>query len=112
MKTEKLVQLAAVTLMLCAAAGCRKSPQNTTPLLGRGPGAMTDRPSDMVNPITGDNNTTGIAASDRNFDNWPADRDTFRDQTVYFEFDKANVKASELPKLEAVASQMRSTHNG
>ena len=113
MKTEKLVRLAAVTLMLCSAAvGCKKNPQNTTTLFGQRQTGLTDQSAgimDNTKPI----NAEGIAATDdRNFDNWPADRETFRDQTVFFEFDKANVKASEIPKLEQVASQMRSAHAG
>jgi peptidoglycan-associated lipoprotein len=40
------------------------------------------------------------------------DRDTFRDQTVYFAFDRADVRPSEVSKLERVASEMKSTHAG
>lgn len=111
MKTEKLVRLAAVTLMLCAAAvGCKKTPQNTTHLSGFRPG-MTDNPSglkDSTTPISSE----GIPASSVNFDNMIADRETFRDQTVYFEFDKANVRPSEVSKLERVASEMKGAHAG
>src|SRR5688572_26719455 len=113
MKTEKLVQLAAVTLMLGAAAvGCKKSPQNTTTLYGPRPGGLTDRPGGPMTDTATAINSGDLPASDRNFDNMTADRETFRDQTVYFEFDKANVKPSEIPKLETVASQMRSSHSG
>ena len=115
MKTEKLVRLAAVTLMVCAATvGCKRTPQNTTPLTSIKPG-MTDSPSgfkDSTAPLTNDQNINGIAATDKNFDNWPADRETFRDQTVYFDFDKANVRPSEVSKLERVASEMKSAHAG
>ena len=112
MKTEKLVRLAAVTLILCwAAVGCARKPQNTTPLSGFRPG-MSDQSAgimDNTKPLSAE----GIAAADdHNFDNWPADRETFRDQTVFFDFDKANVRPSEVSKLEHVASQMKSAHAG
>ena len=113
MKTEKLVQLAAVTLMLGAAAvGCKKNPQNTTTLYGQRQTGLTDRPGGLISDTATPIDSEGIPASDRNFDNTTADRETFRDQTVYFEFDKANVKPSEVSKLETVASQMRSSHSG
>ena len=113
MKTEKLVRLAAVTLMLCAAAvGCKKNPQNTTTLFGPRQAGLTDQTAGPITDTTSPISAEGIPASNMNFDNWPADRETFRDQTVFFEFDRANVKASEIPKLEQVASQMRSAHAG
>jgi peptidoglycan-associated lipoprotein len=106
MKTEKLFRLAVVTLMVGAvAAGCTRRPQNTTPLLGSRAG-FTDRPGgpiDPAAPMTGD-----IPASNVNFDNTIADHETFRDSTVYFAFDQATVRPSEVSKLERVASQMRS----
>lgn len=115
MKTEKLVRLAAVTLMLCAAAvGCKKSPQNTTVLQGMRPGMVGDRAS---GPITDTASATpigteGIPASNLDFDKMTPDRETFRDQTVFFDFDKANVRPSEISKLERVASEMKSSHAG
>jgi peptidoglycan-associated lipoprotein len=112
MKTEKLVQLAAATLVLCAmVAGCSKKPQNTTTLYGQRHG-LTDQPEGLKDTTTAINPEGIPPADDRNFDNWPADRETFRDQTVYFDFDKANVRPSEVSKLEQVASQMRSAHAG
>jgi peptidoglycan-associated lipoprotein len=115
MKTEKLVRLAAVTLMLCAAAvGCKRNPQNTTPLLSRGPGSLTDR---TAGPITDTATATpigteGIPASNLDFDKMTPDRETFRDQTVYFDLDKANVRSDQVSKLERVASEMKSSHAG
>ena len=116
MKTEKLVQLAAVTLILCvAASGCSKKTQNVTPLNGSRPG-MTERPggpiSDTASPLTDSKIGEGIAASNMDFSKMTPDREAFRDQTVYFDFDKSNVRPSEVSKLEQVASQMKSTHVG
>ncbi len=114
MKTEKFIRLTAMTLIVCAATvGCKRTPQNTTPLTSIKPG-MTDTTAgykDNANAVPSDTGT-GIAATDRNFDNWPQDRETFKDQTVYFDYDKANVRASEVSKLERVASEMKSAHAG
>ena len=91
MKTEKFVQLGAVTLMLCAAAaGCARKPQNTTPLLSQRPGSFTDRPGGPMTDTATAINSEGIPASNLDFDKMTPDRNTFRDQTVYFDFDKAN----------------------
>src|SRR6185436_9788940 len=114
MKTEKLIQLAAVTLMLCAAAtGCARKPQNTTPLYGSRPGSLTDRPGGPIDPGTATAiNSEGYPASNLDFDKMTPDRETFRDQTVYFAFDRADVRPSEVSKLERVASEMKSAHAG
>ena len=111
MKT-KLVRLTAVTLLVCTAAvGCKRNPQNTTPLLGSRSG-LTDSTAGPITDTTAPINSEGIPASNVNFDNMMADREAFRDQTVYFAFDQATVRPSEVSKLEQVASQMRSTHAG
>ena len=112
MKTEKLVRLAAVTLMLCAATvGCKKSPQNTTTLYGQRSG-LTDRPGGPITDTATAINPEGVAASDKDFTGWPADRETFRDQTVYFDLDKANIRPDQVSKLERVASEMKGSHAG
>jgi len=113
MKTEKLVQLAAVTLMLGAAAvGCKKSPQNTTTLYGQKPPGMTDRTAGPITDVATPISEGGIAASNYDFSKMIPDRDAFRDQIVYFDYDKAIVKPSEVSKLETIASQMRASHAG
>jgi peptidoglycan-associated lipoprotein len=43
----------------------------------------------------------------RDINNYFQDRDTFKQQTVYFDFDRYNVKTSELPKLQAVADRLK-----
>lgn len=95
MKTEKLVRLAAVTLMLCGAAtGCKKTPQNTTTLYGTKPGGFTDHAAGPMNENTTGVNTGDLPASSVDFDKMIPNRDAFRDQTVYFDLDKANVRSS------------------
>ena len=114
MKAIKVSYLLAAGLLCLGAVGCKKNPQNTTPLPGYGPGMTgSERPSD-IDPggVITDIPSTGIPAANVDRTAWPQDRETFRDQTVYFDFDRSNVKESEIAKLETVASQFRSQHQG
>src|SRR5437867_866238 len=82
----------ALGLALCSlAAGCSKNLQHPTPLPGSRAGMIGDRPSDL-NPGLSDKNISseGIPATAADRSTWPQDRETFREQTVYFDFDKAN----------------------
>jgi peptidoglycan-associated lipoprotein len=56
--------------------------------------------------------TSGLPPTGGDRTNWPQDRETFRDQTVYFDFDQSTVKAGEKAKLDLVATQMKSAHVG
>ena len=49
----------------------------------------------------------GFPASGKDF-NMDENREEFKNQTVYFDFDKANIKAKEVSKLEEVARRMKS----
>ena len=112
MKAIRVNCLLAAGLALClGAAGCKKGPQNTTPLPGfRSSGPMVgDVPGGLKDNV---NSIEGIPAANVDRSSWPADRETFRAQTVYFDLDKSIVKASEIPKLETVASQFKSQHQG
>jgi peptidoglycan-associated lipoprotein len=48
-----------------------------------------------------------LAARPTSLDDYLQDREIFRQDTVYFEFDKFNVKANELTKVQAVASYLQ-----
>jgi peptidoglycan-associated lipoprotein len=111
MKCTKFVKLASVTLLLVAmtGTGCRKNLQGTTPLLGRGPagtgespfGIKSGKPIGEDQPIPLSGNLSGwTPAADQ-----PA---VLRDNVVYFEYDRSQVKASEHSKLDAIASFMKS----
>jgi len=108
--------LAALGIALCfATAGCNKGLQHPTPLpgsragtIGEGPGGPIDSGLADKNPVSPE----GIPATAADRSTWPQDRETFRAQMVYFDFDKANVKPSEVSKLETVASEMKSTQRG
>ncbi len=134
MKAEKLIKLLAVTLILASAAiGCKKGLQGTTPLPGYKVGSISERPqgpkmSDVPpsppttppDTVAKSNEmpppsvpTTGIEPNPGgSHEGWIQDRKAFEAQTVYFEFDKATIKSSEISKLEAVASQMKSSYQG
>lgn len=136
MKFVKLIHLSVLALTLSLGmAGCKKSTGKLTPLPGRGAGTVGDSgPSkaavpDTAPPIrldtggaagtgTGLNNPPsigtevgagqpGIETSNKDFSNYEQNREKFRDQTVYFDFDKYNIKPSEISKLETVANEMK-----
>ena len=126
----------AVTFSL-GMAGCKKGTGKLTPLPGRGAGQVGDSgPSkaagpDSAPPIRLDNGNptatgrdsnagitppvstevgagqAGLATSDKDFSRHSQDREKFRDQTIYFEYDKYNIKPGEISKLETVANEMK-----
>lgn len=139
MKLVKIISLLAiVTAVSLSSTGCRKSLDKTTQIPGRGPGSITDagpagaRTGAGLNdapPIDtsgnrglrgdGTGGTTlpdipreGIPPADGDFSRWTEDRDTFKNQTVLFDFDKSIVKASEVPKLEEVAARLKAEFVG
>src|SRR5262245_7489541 len=112
MKLSALVGLAAVGLVLASGTiGCKKNPGRTTPLPGPGRVEGTG-PSGPEGGRQITNETTTAVAIDPNAPlgtghlNWKEDRDTFSAQTIYFDLDKFVVKASEMPKVEAVATRL------
>jgi len=132
----KLVKLSSL-LAICAALsltgfGCRKGLDKTTHIpKGANPTVAGDVPSGPTDvgpgtppgPTTGVDNTgvgstglpkssEGIAAAKGDFTNWIENRDEFKAQTVYFDFDKSNVKPGEVAKLEEVARRMKSSFQG
>ena len=116
MNATSLVRLSAIALVLVTAAvGCKKKPERVTKIPNLGgpavvgntgptgpidPGlsATTTPPVDPNGqfPLTGD--TTGWV---------PSAEQPFRGDTVYFDFDKAVIKASEVAKIERVAGAMK-----
>src|SRR6516164_4356241 len=104
----------AMSLMVTA---CKKNTKGPTPIYeGRGR-VPTDRqagppmePPGPAVPADSTARTTQLPVSPsgteltdrRDINNYFQDRDTFKQQTVYFDFDRYNVKTSELPKLQAV----------
>ena len=127
MKSNTLITLLVIAVLTTSGAiGCRKNPSRLTNIPGQ-----TGRPGDTeptgpkmgdATPIgTGNVGTQGIGATDLNdpnkqgirpaggnFDNWTPDAARFAAETVHFDFDKSNIKPSELPKIRAVFDAMKS----
>jgi peptidoglycan-associated lipoprotein len=116
MKCTKFTNLTAATLLLVVVTvGCKKTPQNTTPLLGRGQGPVGDERSRPIGDTAkiDDGSSTGIP-NPGNLKDYPVAAEqpaALRDNTVYFDYDRANVRASETSKLDAVASYIKGGAN-
>lgn len=114
MKCTKLIKLTAAALLLVTVGvGCKRNPQGTTPLLGRGPTGPGDNAANMIGaqPIDDGSRTGGIPLSGDKT-GWLADPnqpEVLRNNTVYFDYDRANVRASETSKLDSIASYMKSS---
>ena len=124
MKLNKFVNLLVIGLVLTvAASGCRKKPVNTTTLPGapttnvRGTGpagplapAQPMTMTDTTGPIGRDTVPPGEAHPanpDKLHDGWIPDAEALKSDTVLFDFDSSVVKASEKPKVAAVADYLK-----
>ena len=140
MKLAKSVQLLAVALALSfTVVGCRKGLDKTTGIPGQRAGSIVDsnpnpirglnqggvvppvnpgrdgtgvftEPGKPVDPNAG--GTGGIAAAKGDFSDWKENREEFAALTVYFDFDKSNIKPGEVSKLEEVAKKMKASFQG
>lgn len=115
--------LLAVALSLFASA-CKNPKKGTTPIFPAGPtkAPSDNNPSPMENPNPGPRmqrdsspgfsnippTSEGIPPADRGrYDNYIHDREMFKQDTVFFAFDKYNVKPDELSKIQAVATYLK-----
>ncbi len=141
MKLATSARLLAIALALSTTVvGCRKGLDKTTLIPGSKPASIADSNANPirdigpgsgvggVNPngnpfnnggVTGTpavfdpKNGEGIAAVDGDkFANWKENREEFAAQTVYFDFDKSNIKPGEIKKLEEVAKRMAANFPG
>jgi peptidoglycan-associated lipoprotein len=142
MKLAKSAQFLAIALACSTAlVGCRKGLDKTTHIPGQDKSKIVDsNPSGLrdTGPGTGGvvppfnpnannlgNNGVngvpavfdptkgeGIAAAGGDFTNWKENREEFAAQTVYFEFDKSNIKPGEIKKLEEVVQKMKASFQG
>jgi peptidoglycan-associated lipoprotein len=116
MKLNKFTNLLVIGLVLTvAASGCRKKPVNTTLL----PGPYASKPIDMppgppVKPgdqpesKPGTETPGGIPSNSADrFKDWIPDAAILKADTVYFDFDSSAIKASEKPKISAVADYVK-----
>ena len=118
MKLNTLLTLLLTAIFAAGLAGCKKKMDRVTPLPGYGAGATIRDPNPTgpgnglpggdtgtaVKPVTGDVIPLG---GGRSIEGRPQDREKYRGQTVYFEFDRANVKASEASKVQDVATRFK-----
>ena len=140
MKLAKSVQLFAVALALSSTVvGCKKGLDKTTGIPNQRAGSIVDsnpnpirdlNQGGVVPPVnTGRDGTGvsteagkpfdptaggtgGIAAAKGDFTDWKENREEFAALTVYFDFDKSNIKPSEVSKLEEVAKKMKASFQG
>jgi peptidoglycan-associated lipoprotein len=97
--------------------GCRKKPVRTTPLPGSKTGPVGDLPPGAILPGGDGPGTTSLPngngpgdrpQSDRSLHaGWNEDRETFKSDTVYFDFDSSTIKSGEKSKIEEVAAYLK-----
>jgi peptidoglycan-associated lipoprotein len=113
MKLTKLSTLILTALLAATVLGCKKKMDRVTPLPGYGAGSTIRDPGlgSGLTPGTAPGGTGVIPAEGipqpgtRSPEGRPQDRDKFRQQTVYFDFDRHVVKAGEAPKVQEVATK-------
>ena len=122
MKLNTLSTLLLTAVLAAGVIGCKKKMDRVTPLPGYGgsakvgdvqPGGLPPGGNvpggENANPNFNPNaNPNGIPETGkRSIEGRPQDREKYRAQTVYFEFDRANVKASEASKVQDVANRFK-----
>jgi peptidoglycan-associated lipoprotein len=124
MKLNTLTLLMAVAVLAASVVGCKKKMDRVTPLPTYGPGSTIRDPGPGTGLTGGNFNTganplgndiTGVQPGEagipltgaRSIDGRQQDREKYRGQTVYFDFDRSSVKASEAAKVQEVASRFQ-----
>ena len=120
MKLNKFANLLVIGLVVTvAASGCKKKPVGVTELPGiaRREGARhasrwrdNARPAiDRTDWVGGDTGATGGHASNPAslHEGWLEDAQILKTDTVFFDFDSSVIKASEKPKVSAVADYLK-----
>jgi peptidoglycan-associated lipoprotein len=116
MKLNKFINLMVIGLVVCLAApGCRKKPVNVTDLPGHPPGAIAGPGSAPAigsqTPVTTEPGPIGGPgggyAQGQGHVGWGEDGKILQEQAVYFDFDSSVIKASEKPKVAAVADYLK-----
>jgi peptidoglycan-associated lipoprotein len=116
-----LALLSAVLCLSIAVSGCKKKPEGITPLPGRTsppPVAGDDagRPKLPDTPIVIDQGTRpvptppsefGTPPTDADFSKWSRDADIFKSETIYFDFDKSNIRPDQTEKLDRLFTKMQ-----
>lgn len=131
MKSVNFASVLLIALVLSVGAvGCKKGVKNPTPIpAGQAGGNVQQTPppfdptrggnSGTVVPFNGGANSTAIPANTDGtipgvadigelIDGRVADREAFKNETVYFDLDRSVVKSSEVSKVETVAAHLKS----
>jgi peptidoglycan-associated lipoprotein len=109
-----------------AVTGCKKTPTSPTPIFSRSaPAPSGSNPSGLesntgptvppgessvATPVPGpavNPEQQGALAPRVGLDNYDQDREVFKQDTVYFAFDRSNVRPDELPKVKSVADYLK-----
>jgi peptidoglycan-associated lipoprotein len=134
-----LTAIAIAASLVVGVTGCKKTPKNVTNIprtnltpigddsssIGRLPGPKTGDTGIKL-PGDGGVNGTGLGGttstpfnpadlekpqSRPEIGNYDENKTMFASDTIYFEFDRANVKTSEVPKVQRVATYLKNTPN-
>jgi len=111
-------------VLTVAAVGCRKNPYGVTPLPNAPrPAVAGPGPGEPIGPGVGSGTGQGVTSQPGpdatatggipqgppgSHVGWKEDATIFKANTVYFDFDSSAVKASEQPKVSAVADYLKS----
>ncbi len=110
MKGFQFTKLIPLALLLSVTfTGCHKHPEGVTPLPGYGKTGVSETPpGPPINPESkpGELAPSPLANPDLRKD-WPRDREIFKSDTVYFDFDSSVVKTGEKSKVAAVAHYLK-----
>lgn len=117
MRLKTLSTLLLTAVLAAGVVGCKKKMDRVTPLPGYGGARIGDASPERLPP----GGTTGVDTSKPNVDTTagipltgarsiegrPQDREKYKAQMVYFDFDRANVKSSEASKVQEVANRFK-----
>lgn len=115
MKLTKLSHLMVLGLALTiTAVGCRKNPADPSTIYGQknniagtGLHGETGAGQPLQSPRYTDTHPLPMIPLGPGHPGWTEDHDALKAQTVYFEYDKSAVRASEQSKIAAVADYMK-----
>jgi peptidoglycan-associated lipoprotein len=126
MRLKQLSVLLVAGVLALGVAGCKKKMDRVTPLPGYGQGGKIGDGSPSGNIPTGEKLPVGDGNANANPNPVPFDpkapipftgnrsiegraqnREKFKDQIVYFEFDRSTVRAAEAAKVQEVANRFK-----
>ena len=126
MRLKQLSVLLAAGVLALGVAGCKKKMDRVTPLPGYGQGgkigdgslsgniptgekvaSVDPNANANANPVPFDPQKGVPLSGNRSIEGRQQNRDKFKDQIVYFEFDRSTVRAGEAAKVQEVANRFK-----